>query len=192
MADYPGRVTKTAFSRSAGACPPQSPAPHENAPSSVARGPVPRDANCLNQDFQYVQDGAGFSRFARFTGFFLSPSVQDQAILRYREGWCGGGRRALLRLGALSVRLTLARDRPSPYVPCGDCLFFPVARGPVPRNLQTETRNARSPETTDVCCHDLRTARDRPSPYGHPPVGAVANRAYGRKHRDWEVSPTSE
>ena len=55
----------------------------------------------------------------------------------------------------------------------------PVARGPVPRNLPTETRNARSPVTTDVCCHDPRTARDRPSPYGnYQSVGAVCNRAY--------------
>ncbi len=59
----------------------------------------------------------------------------------------------------------MARDRPSPYVPCGDCLFLTVARGPVPRDLSTAAKNARNRETTDVCCHDRRTARDRPSPY---------------------------
>ncbi|RKU32141.1 hypothetical protein C6495_11495 [Candidatus Poribacteria bacterium] len=44
--------------------------------------------------------------------------------------------------------------------------LFTVARGPVPRERSTQTKNVRSPETTDVCCEDRRTARDRPSPYG--------------------------
>ena len=47
----------------------------------------------------------------------------------------------------------------------GDVLS-PVARGPVPRDLSAETRNVRSPEAMDVCCHDRCMARDRPSPYG--------------------------
>ena len=32
--------------------------------------------------------GAGFTRFARYEQDFLSPSEQDQAILRYRVGRC--------------------------------------------------------------------------------------------------------
>ena len=35
----------------------------------------------------------------------------------------------------------------------------------------------------------LSMARDRPTHYGNQPVGAVSNRAYGRKHRD--QSPSS-
>ena len=65
--------------------------------------------------------------------------------------------------------LGLARDRPSPYGEGWRFLrkaFFPVARGPVPRDLSTAAENARSPETTDVCCSDRCLARDRPSPYG--------------------------
>ena len=41
-----------------------------------------------------------------------------------------------------------------------------VARGPVPRDLSAETKNARSPEAMDVFCSDRCVARDRPSPYG--------------------------
>ena len=58
----------------------------------------------------------------------------------------------------------MARDRPSPY---GEgTAFFPVAWGPVPRDLPTSAKNTRNPETTDGCCHDRCMARDRPSPYG--------------------------
>ena len=46
--------------------------------------------------------------------------------------------------------LGIARDRPSPY---GNARrFFPVARGPVPRDLPTSAKNTRTPETTDVSC----------------------------------------
>ena len=57
--------------------------------------------------------------------------------------------------------------------------LFTVGRGPVPRYLPPSAKNARNPETTDVCCSDRRVARDRPSPYGNP-----------RTHRDQEGSPT--
>ena len=66
---------------------------------------------------------------------FLSPSEQDLANPTYREGWCGGGRRALPRLDALSVIPTLARDRPSPYgilrslqtfSPCDGCASIDI------------------------------------------------------------------
>ena len=36
--------------------------------------------------------------------------------------------------------------------PTVKCRFFIVARGPVPRDLSAETKNAHSPEATDVCC----------------------------------------
>ena len=68
----------------------------------------------------------------------------------------------------------MARDRPSPYVPCGDCLFLAVARGAVPRDLSISAKNARNPENTDVCCSDRRMARDRPSPYGEVAFFIVA------------------
>ena len=38
--------------RSAGACP----TVHQTAAYDVARGPAPRDLNCLNQDLQDLQD----------------------------------------------------------------------------------------------------------------------------------------
>ena len=44
--------------------------------------------------------------------------------------------------------------------------LFPVARGPVPRDLSTAAENARSQETTNGCCADRGMARDRPSHYG--------------------------
>ena len=40
-------------------------------------------------------------------------------------------------------------------------------RAGFPRAISAETANVHSPETTDVCCHDRRMARDRPSPYGN-------------------------
>ena len=81
--------------------------------------------------------------------------------------------------------LGIARDRPSPYGE-GETASTPVARGPVPRDLATETKtastpvargpvprdlstsaeNARRRETPDVCCSARCMARDRPSPYG--------------------------
>ena len=61
--------------------------------------------------------------------------------------------------------LGMARDRPSPYGGRRGVLGD-VARGPVPRDLSISAKNARNPETTDVCCSDRRMARDRPSPYG--------------------------
>ena len=39
------------------------------------------------------------------------------------------------------------------------------ARGTGPRELPISAKNARNPVTTDVCCHNRRMARDRPSPY---------------------------
>ena len=62
--------------------------------------------------------------------------------------------------------LGTARDRPSPYGARRGFLRFTVARGPVPRDLPTETKTVRSPETPDGFCDDRGTARDRPSPYG--------------------------
>ena len=59
-------------------------------------------------------------------------------------------------------------------------VLFTVARGPVPRDLSAETTNVRSPEATDVCCHDRRTARDRPSPYG--PGGDVLRQPNKQRH----------
>ena len=76
---------------------------------------------------------------------------------------------------------SMARDRPSPYggrrilawrgIGVGEtswsrCTPFTVARGPVPRELSTETKTVRSPEATDGFCDNPGTARDRPSPYG--------------------------
>ena len=74
----------------------------------------------------------------------------------------------------------MARDRPSPYGESGKqawrgtgprptvngAVLDTVARGPVPRDLPTSAKNARSPETPDVCCSARCMARDRPSPYG--------------------------
>ena len=54
-----------------------------------------------------------------------------------------------------------------------DFLVVTVARGPVPRDLSTAAENARSPETTDVCCSDRCMARDRPSPYGESGNAAI-------------------
>ena len=59
----------------------------------------------------------------------------------------------------------VASEGPRPTGDGNDFLFFTVARGPVPRDLLTSAENARSPETTDVCCSDRCMARDRPSPY---------------------------
>ena len=50
---------------------------------------------------------------------------------------------------------------------------FPKARfalssrsaGACPPRFLKQNANVRSSEATDVCCHDRRTARDRPSPY---------------------------
>ena len=42
-----------------------------------------------------------------------------------------------------------------------------VARGPVPRDRPSCTKNGRSPELTAVFFHDRCLARDRPSPYGN-------------------------
>ncbi len=52
----------------------------------------------------------------------------------------------------------VASEGPRPTVK-GDVLS-PVARGPVPRDLSAETRNVRSPEAMDVCCHDRCMARE--------------------------------
>ena len=46
----------------------------------------------------------------------------------------------------------VAGEGPSPTVNGDDFLVVTVARGPVPRNLSPAAENARSPETTDVCC----------------------------------------
>ena len=117
----------------------------KNVAVTVARGPVPRDLSAETRNVR-------------------NPEATDVC---YQD-------------------LRTARDRPSPYVPGGDCLFLTVARGPVPRersiqpkniawnvargpvprDLSAKTRDIRSPEATDVCYQDLRTARDRPSPYG--------------------------
>ena len=140
MADYPRRVTKTAFSRSAGACPPQSPDPHENPLFAVERGPVPRDANCLNHDFQDVQDGAGFSRFARFTGFFCRRVCRIRRSCATERGgaaavgepsWsrCAFGETDVGEGQALALRYK------------GRCCG-PVARGPVPRARCGRARQA--------------------------------------------------
>ena len=69
----------------------------------------------MQQDFQDLQDSQDF----------LSPSEQDQAILLYRVGRCMAvGETSCVstlpvgetsRVSMLSVRPTLARDRPSPY-----------------------------------------------------------------------------
>ena len=143
MADYSGRVTKTAFSRSAGACPPQSPNPHENAPFAVARGPVSAQCQLSESGFSGCPRWSRIFKICKIHRIFLSPSVQDQAILRYREGWCGGGRRALLRLDSSSRRALLVSVR-FRWTDAGEgqalALRYkgrccgPVARGPVPRN----------------------------------------------------------
>ena len=62
--------------------------------------------------------------------------------------------------------------------------FLRSARSLIKRHLG-EQRHIQGLQT-------LGKAKDRPSPYGNQPVGAVSNRAYGRKHQDQEVSPTSE
>ena len=95
----------------------------------------------MEQDFQDLQDSQDF----------LSPSVQDQAILRYREGWCGGGRRALLRLDSSSRRALLVSVR-FRWTDAGEgqalALRYkgrccgPVARGPVPRARCGRARQA--------------------------------------------------
>ena len=54
-----------------------------------------------------------------------------------------------------------------------DFLVVTVARGPVPRELSISAENARSPETTDVCCSARCMARDRPSPYGESGNAAI-------------------
>ena len=46
-------------------------------------------------------------------------------------------------------------------------------RAGFPRDLSTSAENARSPETTDVCCSDRCMARDRPSPYGESGNAAI-------------------
>ena len=59
-----------------------------------------------------------------------------------------------------------------------------VVRGPVPRDLPTYAKNARNPKTTDVCCHDRRMARDRPSPYGEKGRFLISDVARGPVPRD--------
>ena len=48
-----------------------------------------------------------------------------------------------------------------------------VARGPVPRDRPTDTKNARGPEAADVFCAARSMARDRPSPYVGRGVSSV-------------------
>ena len=122
MADYSGRVTKTAFSRSAGVCPPQ--------------------CQLSESGFSGCPRWSRIFKICKIHRIFLSPSLQDQAILRYREGWCGGGRRALLRLDSSSRRALLVSVR-FRWTDAGEgqalALRYkgrccgPVARGPVPR-----------------------------------------------------------
>ena len=49
---------------------------------------------------------------------------------------------------------------PKPYGAQRGFLRFTVARGPVPRDLPTETKTVRSPETTDGFCDILGMARE--------------------------------
>ena len=58
----------------------------------------------------------------------------------------------------------VASEGPSPTVNGEDFLGVTVARGPVPRDLSTATENARSPETTDVCCSDRAWRGTGPRP----------------------------
>ena len=95
------------------------------------------------------------------------PAAQRPRMFAAQTGaWRGTGPRPTVK-----AAIKMARDRPSPYGERGRFLISYRSAGPLgchtrrragfPRDLSPFAENARSPETTDVCCSDWRMARDR-------------------------------
>ena len=114
--------------------------------------------------------------------------LKDLSVLRWRAGYRHSGLTDLKRTrDGFSVARTMARDRPSPY---GEVPFFPVARGPVPRDrciarARTMARDTRSDARVETCEGPRPTMKR-----------AFCRRGSGRRaallHRDQEGSPTAE
>ena len=119
----------------------------------VARGPVPRDRPTSTKNAR----GQG-------TGRFLCRSQHGEGqALALRWPWrffCPVARWPV----PCAFRGILCRaENPS----------LTVARGPVPRERPTDTKNARGPEAAAVFCAARSMARDRPSPYVGGGVSSV-------------------
>ncbi len=111
------------------------------APSTVARGPVPRDRSIHTKNARSPRTSAIFSA--------------DRCMARHRTAPYG------LRPPSTVARGPVPRDRPNHTNPP-----LTVARGPVPRDLPTYTKNARSPRTSGLFSADRCMARHRTAPYG--------------------------